>query len=197
MHRHVYIPFSSCYSLVNYLHDIKLNRGDLSNLCSPHISFAMPFVVDDVHTRRSLGADVVMRHASIILNEELSKNATLGLARMNLLLNSRLGLFRRESQAWPDLQWKQEDDAFTEPLGAHDVPRALSFYLLETTSRRYSGITAYARGHAADFLGFDNINGDDIEELSPLASLENSNTLRGLSAKHAIFDGHNADFRLA
>ena len=97
MHRHVYIPFSNCYSLVNYLHDIKLNRGDLSNLCSPHISFAMPFVVDDVHTRRSLGADVGMRHASIILNEELSKNATLGLARMNLLLNSRLGLFRRES----------------------------------------------------------------------------------------------------
>jgi len=36
----------------------------------------------------------------------------------------------------------------------------LSFYLLllKTTSRRYSGITARARGHAADFLWFDNIN---------------------------------------
>jgi len=29
---------------------------------------------------------------------------------------------------------------------------------------------ARAHGHAADFLGFDNVNGDDFGELRPLAS---------------------------
>ena len=98
MHRHVYVPFSNSYSLVNYLHDIKLNRSNLSDLRSPHISSAMPFVVDNVHTGRSLGADVGVRHALMALNEQLSEHATLGLARMKLLPNYRLGLFRRESQ---------------------------------------------------------------------------------------------------
>lgn len=40
MHRRVYTPLSDSYSQVNYLHNIKLNPGDLFNLCSPHISSA-------------------------------------------------------------------------------------------------------------------------------------------------------------
>lgn len=44
-----------------------------------------------------------------------------------------------------------------------DVLWAVLIILPLTPSRRYSGITAC--GHAADFLGFDNISGDDFEEL--------------------------------
>lgn len=76
MHRWVYVPFSNSYSLVNYLHDIKLNRGDLSNLCSPHISSSLPFVVDDVHTGVSWGADVGVRHAPITPSKSLRNDAT-------------------------------------------------------------------------------------------------------------------------
>lgn len=54
MHRRVYIPSSNSYSPVNYLDNIKLNRGGPSNLCSS----AWPFIVDDVCIERSWGADV-------------------------------------------------------------------------------------------------------------------------------------------
>ena len=63
----------SFYSPANYVHDIKLNRGDPSNICLPHISSALLFVVDDVHTGMSWGADVGVRRAPIIPNESLAK----------------------------------------------------------------------------------------------------------------------------
>jgi hypothetical protein len=54
----VYIPFSGSYLPVNYLYDIKLNRGDLSNIFSPHTLSALPFIVDDLHIERYWGANV-------------------------------------------------------------------------------------------------------------------------------------------
>ena len=89
-----------------------------------YISSALPFVVDDVHTGRFWVADVGVRRAPISLNETLSKkrntrplalprrrrhrglgrpyvfceshSVDLRPARMNLLLNCHLGLFRKE-----------------------------------------------------------------------------------------------------
>lgn len=58
MHRRVYIPFSDSHLPVNHLHDIKLNQGKTSNLCSPHTSTTLPSIVDNMHVERYWGANV-------------------------------------------------------------------------------------------------------------------------------------------
>jgi len=77
VHHRVYIPFSNSYSPVNYLHDIKPNPASHSLFAHP--TSHLPFVMDDVYTGRSWGADVGEQCTLDTLNESLGKDATSGL----------------------------------------------------------------------------------------------------------------------
>jgi len=87
-----YIPFFNSYSPANYVHEIKLNRGDPSNLCLPHISSALLFVVDDVHWD-VLGCRCWCATRSYHPKRIIEQICNIRPARVNLFLNCRLDRF--------------------------------------------------------------------------------------------------------